>query len=176
MLLNCAVALSLLALRADAFAVDIAHYGSRRDVALSMSVGIYYSTATGNTEAVADYIGKAADVEIKDIGDATDDEILGHDALIVGAPTWHTGADEQRSGTSWDDWLYDTLPKLDISSKKIAIFGVGDQESYSDNFCDAAGELHDLFKSKGCSIYGMTSQEGYIHEASKAIVDGMFCG
>merc|ERR1712232_1341879 len=50
----------------------------------------------------------------------------------------HTGADEQRSGTSWDDWLYDTLPNLELEGKKVAIFGCGDQESYSDYYCDAA--------------------------------------
>merc|ERR1712176_1584169 len=64
------------------------------------------------------------------------DDITGGDSLIIGAPTWHTDADEQRSGTAWDDWLYDTLPNLDVSGKKIAIFGVGDQESYSDYYCD----------------------------------------
>jgi flavodoxin I len=128
------------------------------------SVGIYYSTSTGNTETVAGYISAAAGgVRIDDIGDAKDEEILGHDALIVGAPTWHTGADEQRSGTSWDDWLYKKLPNIDLKDKKVAIFGVGDQQSYGDNFCDAAGELYDLFAAKGCKIYGMTSQEGYDH-------------
>jgi flavodoxin I len=131
------------------------------------SVGVYYSTSTGNTETVAGYISKAAGgLSFEDIGDAKDDEILGHDALIVGAPTWHTGADEQRSGTAWDDWLYGTLPKLELEGKKVAIFGVGDQESYGDNFCDAAGELYDLFKAKGCKIYGMTSQGGYVHGKS----------
>jgi flavodoxin I len=131
------------------------------------SVGIYYSTSTGNTETVAGYISKAAGgVRIDDIGDAKDEEILSHDALIVGAPTWHTGADEQRSGTAWDSWLYNKLPKLDLQDKKVAIFGVGDQQSYGDNFCDAAGELYDLFKAKGCKIYGLTSQEGYDHGKS----------
>ena len=101
---------------------------------------------------------------------------MGHDALIVGAPTWHTGADEQRSGTSWDDWLYDQLPNLDLTGKKVAIFGVGDQQSYGHNFCDAAGELYDLFSCKGCKVYGMTSQDGYDHVESKAVKDGKFCG
>eukprot|EP00549_Striatella_unipunctata_P020748 CAMPEP_0118672966 /NCGR_PEP_ID=MMETSP0800-20121206/59_1 /TAXON_ID=210618 ORGANISM="Striatella unipunctata, Strain CCMP2910" /NCGR_SAMPLE_ID=MMETSP0800 /ASSEMBLY_ACC=CAM_ASM_000638 /LENGTH=177 /DNA_ID=CAMNT_0006567975 /DNA_START=114 /DNA_END=647 /DNA_ORIENTATION=+ len=141
------------------------------------SVGVYYSTSTGNTETVAGYIAAAAgDLEITDIGDATDDEIAGHEALIIGAPTWHTGADEQRSGTSWDDWLYDNLPNIDLDGKKVAIFGVGDQESYTDNFCDAAGELYDLFKEKGCTVFGMTSVDGYNHQDSKAIYDGKFCG
>merc|ERR1712125_63513 len=120
----------------------------------------------------ADASGAAAN----DIGDATTDEITGSDALIVGAPTWHTGADEQRSGTSWDDWLYDTLPNLDLDGKKVAIFGVGDQQSYGDNYCDAAGELYDLFTAKGCKVYGLTSQDGYEHTDSKAIVDGKFVG
>lgn len=70
-------------------------------------VGIWYSSSTGNTETVASYIAKAAGCEkdFNDIGDAKIDEIEGADCLIVGAPTWHTGADEQRSGTSWDEWF-----------------------------------------------------------------------
>lgn len=138
---------------------------------------VWYSSSTGNTETVAEYIATAAGgLGYNDIGDATDAEIEGSDALIVGAPTWHTGADEQRSGTSWDDWLYDTLPNLNVEGKKVAVFGVGDQGSYSDNFCDAAGELYDLLKAKGCAMYGLTPTDGYDHTASKAIIDGKFCG
>merc|ERR1711937_308464 len=133
-------------------------------------------TSTGNTETVANYITEAIGVDAVDIGDAEDADITGADGLIIGAPTWHTGAEEQRSGTTWDDWLYDTLPNLDITGKKIAIFGVGDQQSYGDNYCDAAGELYDLFTAKGTKVFGMTSQEGYDHTASKAVADDMFVG
>jgi flavodoxin I len=164
----------LIANGADAF--DVAPK-SRATSSLGMSTGIYYSTTTGNTETVAGYIAEAAGLgAFEDIGDVTKDEILGHDSLIVGAPTWHTGADEQRSGTTWDQWLYDTLPELDVADKKIAIFGVGDQEGYGDNYCDAAGELYDLFTAKGCKVYGLTSQDGYLHTESKAVKDGKFCG
>ena len=96
--------------------------------------------------------------------------------LIVGAPTWHTDADTERSGTTWDDWLYSTLPDLDLSGKKVAVFGVGDQQSYNDYYCDAAGELYDLFEAKGCTMVGMTSTDGYDHSASKAEKDGKFVG
>lgn len=98
------------------------------------SVGACCSASTGNTEAVAGYITEASGVSFEDVGDATDAEILGHDSLIVGAPTWHTGADTERAGTAWDDWLYNELPNLDLKDKKIAGFGVGDQQSYNDNF------------------------------------------
>ena len=30
------------------------------------------------------------------------------DGVIAGCPTWNTGADEYRSGTTWDDYL-DTI-------------------------------------------------------------------
>lgn len=37
------------------------------------------------------------------------------------------GADTERSGTSWDEFLYNDLPSLDLKGKKVAIFGLGDQ-------------------------------------------------
>lgn len=148
---------------------------------LYAKIGVFCSSSTGNTDTVSEYIAKALkecdqDVICEEIGDTSEDELLGQDSIIVGAPTWHTGADEQRSGTSWDEWLYDTLPKLDLSGKRVAVFGLGDQESYSDYYCDAAGELYDLFEAKGAKMYGFTSTEGYNHEASKAERDGMFVG
>merc|ERR1712176_1321629 len=99
---------------------------------------------------IAGYIAEAAGLEIEDIGDADDAAVSGLDSIIVGAPTWHTGEDEQRSGTEWDTWLYDTLPNLDLNGQNVAVFGCGDQASYSEYYCDAAGELYDLFSAAGC--------------------------
>jgi flavodoxin I len=143
-----------------------------------MSTGRYYSTSTGNTETVAEYIANAAGVEDwKDIGDAEDGEVTGHDGIIVGAPTWHTGADSERSGTSWDEWLYNTLPNMDFSGKKVAIFGVGDSSGYGDNYCDAAGELYDCFTEKGAKVFGMTpSDTGFDYSESKSVRDDKFVG
>jgi len=139
--------------------------------------GVYYSTSTGNTETIAGYIAEAAGAgDAEEIGDVSDDAVTGADYLIVGAPTWHTDAEDQRSGTTWDEWLYETLPNLDLDGKKVAIFGCGDQESYADYYCDAAGELYDQFKAKGATIYGMTSTDGYNHAGSKAEIDGKFVG
>jgi len=143
-----------------------------------MSTGLYYSTSTGNTETVAEYIANAAGVEDwKDIGDAEDSEVTGHDSIIVGAPTWHTGADQERSGTSWDEWLYNTLPNMDFSGKKVAIFGVGDSTGYGDNYCDATGELYDCFTERGAKVFGMTpSATGFDYSESKGVRDDKFVG
>ena len=94
----------------DAFALTRSHShgkgaASWSSSALMAKVGIWYSSSTGNTDTVAGYIAKAAGVDdYNDIGDAKNEEMESADALIVGAPTWHTGADKERSGTSWDDW------------------------------------------------------------------------
>jgi flavodoxin I len=143
-----------------------------------MSVGLYYSTSTGNTETVAEYISEKTGIEDwNDIGDVETDDILAKDAIIVGTPTWHTGADKERSGTSWDEWLYETLPDLDFTGKKVAIFGVGDSAGYGDNFCDAAGELYDCFTAKGATVYGMTpAEDGIDYVESKSVRDGKFVG
>jgi len=142
-----------------------------------MSVGLYYSTTTGNTETVAGYLADLVGAEAVDIGDADADTIAGQEAIIIGAPTWHTGADTERSGTSWDEWLYNELPNMDLSGKKIAIFGVGDSASYSDNFCDATGELYDCFTAQGAKVFGMTaSDDGFDYTESKGVVDGKFVG
>jgi len=143
-----------------------------------MSVGLYYSTSTGNTETVAEYIADAAGIEDwKDISDAEDGEFEGHDAVFVGTPTWHTGADSERSGTSWDEWLYEKLPDMDLNGKKVAIFGVGDSGSYSDNFCDATGEMYEQLTARGAKVFGMSpSDDGFDYTESKSIVDDKFVG
>merc|ERR1719395_151655 len=99
------------------------------------------------------------------------DEITGADGLICGAPTWHTGADSERSGTEWDTFLYGDLTSLDLSGKKVAIFGLGDQAGYADNFCDAMGALYDLMTAKGATVVGATSTDGYDHSETKSTRD-----
>ena len=105
---------------------------------LDASVGIYFGTVGGNTKRCANHIMSAADadndVTICEIEDLTDpQEFCKHDALIIGAPTWNTGAEKERTLTGWDNWLYYTLPSLDVKEKKVALFGVGDQGDYPFN-------------------------------------------
>merc|ERR1719181_1498483 len=141
-----------------------------------MGVGLLYSTTTGNTETVAGYVAEATGLEATDIGDVDGATVAGFDGLIVGAPTWHMGADTERSGTAWDDFLYGDLASLDLAGKKVAVFGVGDQSGYADNFCDAMDELKSCFEKQGATVIGSWSTDGYDHEESKSIDGGKFVG
>merc|ERR1719443_692948 len=85
-----------------------------RAAAPTMEVGLIYSTTTGNTETVAGYIAAATGLEAQAIDDLDGDAVAAYDGLIVGAPTWHTGADTERSGTAWDEFIYGDLESLDL--------------------------------------------------------------
>merc|ERR1712187_797928 len=127
------------------------------------------------TEEVAEMIASAAGVEAKDVSEMSPGDMTGYDGLIVGTPTWNTGADEQRSGTAWDDYL-EELRGTDFCGKPVAVFWTGDSVSYGENFCDAIEELHSTFEAAGAKMLGYVSAEGYQHEESKSDRDGKFLG
>merc|ERR1719450_944319 len=139
------------------------------------AVGLFFATQTGNTETVAGYIAEEAGVECADIGDYSAEDLAEFDGLIVGCPTWNTGADEYRSGTAWDD-LLDDIKGVDLSGKTVAVFGCGDSEGYGDNFCDGIEELHDTFKAAGAKLVGYVDSSSYNHAESKSEKGGKFLG
>lgn len=153
---------------------------------MAKKVGIFFGTSTGSTEAAAysileslggpDATGCEEPIEIDSLGGKLAKTFQEYESLIVGTPTWNTGADTERSGTGWDELYYGEMQDLNLGGKKVAVFGLGDSVSYAENYADASGELHDVFENLGCKLYGYTSQEGYEHEASKAIRGDKFCG
>jgi len=147
---------------------------SRRTLQTSAQVGLFFATTTGHTEEVADAIkaqlGEAVSAPI-DISDAGADALGGYDALIVGAPTWNTGADVQRSGTEWDE-VVGTVSGMSLAGKKVAVFGCGDSVSYSDYFCDAIEEVYTAFKEAGADMVGHWPTSSYEFECSKSVVGG----
>lgn len=111
-----------------------------------------------------------------EIADVDLGSLTKYDGLIVGSPTWNTGADSQRSGTSWDN-LLDDIKALKLNGKKVAVYGLGDQVSYGDYYCDAMEELYSTFKAAGADMVGNWPSTGYEHAFSKAeITKGKFCG
>merc|ERR1719388_620977 len=135
-------------------ALDGARTGCRGNLQCVHAVGLFFGTQGGNTESVASTIAAETGLEAVDVGGLDDaSSLAGYDGLIVGAPTWHTGADEQRTGTAWDDF-FESLRGMDFAGKPVAVFGVGDSVGYGDNFCDAIEELHSTFESAGAKMLG----------------------
>jgi flavodoxin I len=157
-------------------AQDGARVGCRGSLACVKAVGLFFGTQTGKTEEAATAIAEAAGVEATSVDDIGAGDLAGYDGIIAGVPTWHTGADEQRSGTAWDDYL-DEIRALDLNGKPCAVFGMGDQAGYGDNYCDAIEELHNTFQAAGAKMLGYTDASGYeMYTESKSVQDGKFLG
>jgi len=167
------IALSGIVLQTSARA--FARKGRRRGCTAREAVGLFYATQTGNTETVAGVIAEAAGVEAQDVGEIGAEDLAGYDGLLVGCPTWNTGADEYRSGTAWDD-LLDDIKGVDLAGKPVAVFGCGDSQGYGDNFCDGIEELHATFAAAGAKMVGYVDAGGYQHEESKSVQGGKFVG
>ena len=134
-------------------------------------IGIFYGSTTGVTEEVAEKISSKLDNSSVHNISGNFDKINDYDVIIMGASTWGYG-DLQ------DDWLdvLDKLSDLQLSGKKVAYFGTGDQESFSDTFVDGIGIIHEKVKDTGATLIGETSIEGYTFDESKGVENDQFLG
>jgi flavodoxin I len=137
-----------------------------------MSTAIFYGSSTGNTQSAAEAIGKCLGInDIYDISEGVE-KMNGYDKIILGASTWGEGSLQDDWESEWKDFC-----ELNFQGKTVALFGLGDQESYGDNYLDAMGEIYEVIIKKGGNIIGEWSSDGYVHDQSKAeIVSGFFVG
>lgn len=137
-----------------------------------MSIGIFYTTSTGNSDEIASKIAsKIKDSEVFSLSQDNLEKINEFDKVIIGVSTWGDG----ELNDDFED-IWDNFQKLDFSNKTIALFGLGDQEAYSDTFCDAMGIIYEQIEDTGANIVGFTSIENYEFEESKAVIDNSFVG
>ena len=136
------------------------------------SIGLYFGTQTGKTEQVCGIIKNELGDAISDAIDVSEGD-LEHfsnlDGIICGIPTWNTGAEELRSGTTWDD-LLEKIADLDLNGIPVAIFGLGDSVGYGEDFVDAMEELHRFFEKAGAKMVGYVSLDGYTFVSSRCLI------
>lgn len=136
-----------------------------------MTVHVIYGSDSGRTKAAAGKIAAKLNAKIINVRDATAADFEGCDLLVLGSPTYGEG-DLQ---TDWETGV-DVLAEADLTGKKVALFGLGDQNTYPDSFVDAIGTLYDAVAGKGAEVVGFTDTKGYEFEGSTAVRDGQFVG
>ncbi len=136
-----------------------------------MNTIIYYGSTTGTCEDLANRLASAlGGAEVKNASELGADA-ANYDLIILGTSTWGEG-DLQ------DDWYdaVETLKGLQLAGKKVAVFGVGDCESYPDTFCGAMKALYDAAKEAGAEMVGSVDAADYNYSDSASVVDGRFVG
>ncbi len=137
-------------------------------------IGIVYGTTTGTTAKVAGSILAALGEERADLINVSSlaiSDLEKYRNLILGVSTW--GAGEMQD--DWEGKLH-LLKGADLKGKTVALFGLGDQNSYSDTFLDAMGTLYDALADAGVEPVGAWPTDGYDFEKSTAVRNGMFVG
>ncbi|GAB4582041.1 MAG: hypothetical protein Fur0022_47940 [Anaerolineales bacterium] len=143
-----------------------------------VKTAILYGSTGGTTELIAEKVQAAWQASqnellpLFNVGDWLDLSALAHyEKLLIGVPTWNIGKLQ-------DDWEfhYPMLDQVDLTGKQFAIFGVGDQVNYPENFQDAVGILGEKIIAQGGRLVGYTSTEGYLHTFSRAQRGHQFMG
>ena len=146
-------------------------------------IGIFFGTDTGSTRLVAKKIYSILGEELadkpKNINRTKPAEFLQYDALILGTPSYGVGDLPGLSvGCQEANWaeFVPYLDDVDLSGKKVALFGLGHQERYASRFASSLIKLYQIFYGNGADIVGRWGTEGYQFEHSHSIIDGQFVG
>ena len=134
-------------------------------------IGVFFGSSTGNTEDAAKQIAQALGAGATEISSTSEDEILECDYIVFGVSTWGAGDLQD----DFDDFM-GTLEGMDFSGKKVAVFGLGDQENYPDTFVDAIGIVGKAVKAAGGELVGAVATDGFEYDASEGEEDGKFIG
>lgn len=135
---------------------------------------IIYSFNTQKSKKVAEKVIAAfgeKEIEVFNAEELTKEVFEKYDNFILSTPTWFDG----ELPNYWDEFIPD-LEEMDLSKKSFAIFGLGDQKGYPENYCDAIGLLAEILEECGAKLVGQTSIEGYTYESSRAQRGDMFVG
>lgn len=136
---------------------------------------LIYGTMTGNTTSVAEAIqATLPDLidEVKCIDKAKADDFRSSDLLVLGGSTWG-------DGELTDDWadFFPQLDQIDFTGKTVALFGVGDQVSYTYNFVSAMKLLYDKVIDRGARVIASKVPiDGFEFAHSESVVNGKFVG
>ena len=78
-------------------------------------------------------------------------------------------------GGGWEEFL-PQLEDVDFNGKTVALYGMGDQDKYPDEFVDAMGIIYEFVVARGAKVVGTWSADEYDFISSKALVDDEFVG
>ena len=135
---------------------------------------IIYSFHTQKSKRVAEKIIEAfgnEEIKVVNAEELTSEVFEQNNHFILSAPTWFDG----ELPNYWDEFIPE-LEEMDLTNKTFAVFGLGDQKGYPENYCDAIGILVEILEKCGATIVGKIPAVGYSFESSRALRGNQFLG
>jgi len=110
---------------------------------------IVFGSTTGNTKTLASMIMDELDVDVTlyNVTDVDDDIVRQADLVLLGASTWGYGELQEDF-----EVYYERMTSNLLKGKKVAVFGCGDKENFSDLFCLATDKIKKRAKECGANI------------------------
>jgi flavodoxin I len=146
-------------------------------------IGLFFASSTGNTRRIAKFIKKRYNDETMadalNVNKASPELIASFSHLIFGTSTLGggqlPGLSTDCMGGGWEEFL-PKLKDVDFTGKTVALFGLGDQDKYPDEFVDAMGEIYQFVVARGAIVVGAWPADDYNFIQSKALVEDQFIG
>jgi len=140
---------------------------------------LIYWTKGGSVEKSAKKIYSqfdSNDIDIFDVGSFDVDTLDNYEMIIMGNSTVGAGKwEEADSDNKWNRFFRE-IEEHDLSNRKIALFGLGNQVLYPAHFVDGLGILNDEVKKVKGKLIGKWSTKGYSFTDSEGKEGDMFFG
>jgi len=145
-------------------------------------IGLFYWPLKGNVEKVALAIKERfneEDIDVVDLRQVKAKHFFYYDNIILGSST--VGADHWEDASDDNKWyiLFHEmdLDKVDLVGKNIAIYGLGDQVNYPNNFVDGMDRIYSHIKNHNINLIGeWPNDDSYTFNHSEALHNNKFRG
>lgn len=126
-------------------------------------------------KAISEVIGSEK-VELSDVAsfditrlDEFENVIIG--SATVGAENWR----DTRDNNKWNEFFVKAAA-IDLSGKKVAAFGLGNQILYPEHFVDSLGYMKTEVEKRNGRLLGAWPDKGYDYTDSEGVANGYFFG
>lgn len=142
-------------------------------------VAILYWGKGGSVEKSAHVVYNQFDTQEADLfalDDFNTKDLANYELVILGGST--VGAESWEETTNDNLWnhFFREIENQDLSKLTFAIFGLGNQVLYPDNFVDAIHIFHEAVSKTGARIIGRWPTKGYKFTDSDALQEDTFYG
>ena len=140
---------------------------------------LLYWPKGGSVEVAAKKISasfQSSDIDVFDVDSFDTSRLSDYEMIIMGNST--VGAENWEDADADNKWnkFFRETKSHDLSNKKIALFGLGNQILYPAHFVDGLGILKDEVAKFNGKLIGEWPTEGYSYTDSEGVEGDMFFG